>query len=76
MTGPDYVDTLSKVAQYLVNKGFSQRQSDEWGLFSITARGISEVEEILPSSERQRGDASLDSSDSSTFHRHHTGRVQ
>jgi hypothetical protein len=45
VTGPDYVDTLSKVAQYLGNKGFLQRQSDEWGLFSITARGISEVEE-------------------------------
>lgn len=58
VTGPDYVDTLSKVAQYLGNKGFLQRQSDEWGLFSISARGISEVEESLPSSERQRGDAS------------------
>ena len=34
-----------------------QRQSDEWGLFSITARDISEVEGSLPSSERQRGDA-------------------
>jgi hypothetical protein len=56
VTGPDYVDRLSKVAQYLGRKGLLERQSDEWGLFSITSRGLSEVEESLPSNERQRGD--------------------
>lgn len=44
ITGSDYVDKLSTVAQYLGRKGFLERQSSDWGMFSITQRGIDEVE--------------------------------
>lgn len=55
VTGPDYVDLLSRVAQYLGQKGLLKRQSDEWGLFSMTSEGISEVEASLTEVDRQRG---------------------
>ena len=55
VTGPDYVDLLSRVAQYLGQKKRLKRQSDEWGLFSMTSEGISEVEASLTEVDRQRG---------------------
>lgn len=45
ITGSEYVDKLSKVAQYLGNRGFLERQSSDWSMFSITREGIDEVED-------------------------------
>lgn len=43
-TGSDYVDKLTSVAQYLGSRGFLERQSSNWGMFSVTREGIDEVE--------------------------------
>jgi hypothetical protein len=43
-TGADYVNRLTKVAQYLGSKGLLQRQSSDWRMFSVTKEGIEELE--------------------------------
>src|SRR5215210_5340155 len=42
--GADYVDRLTKVAQYLGSKGLLQRQTSDWYMFSLTREGIDEAE--------------------------------
>jgi hypothetical protein len=51
--GSDYVDRLTKVAQYLGNKGLLQRQSSDWYMFSVTKEGIDEVERGMSTPVRQ-----------------------
>lgn len=43
-TGSQYVDKLTSVAQYLGSRGFLERQSSNWGMFTVTREGIDEVE--------------------------------
>ncbi len=43
-TGSHYVDKLTRVAQYLGGRGLLERQSSNWGMFSVTREGIDEVE--------------------------------
>ncbi len=42
--GSEYVDTLSRVAQFLGQKGFLDRQTSDWFMFNITREGMDEVE--------------------------------
>lgn len=41
---PDYVDSLASAAQVLGARGLLNRVSSDWGMFSLTADGIDEVE--------------------------------
>lgn len=43
-TGSDYVDKLTRVAQYLGSRGLLERQSSDWGMFTVTREGVDEVE--------------------------------
>lgn len=46
--GSDYVNQLTKVAQYLGSKGLLERQSSNWFMFTVTKEGMDEVEGNKP----------------------------
>lgn len=42
--GSDYVDKLTTIAQYLGRRGFLGRETSDWRMFTVTQKGIDEVE--------------------------------